>query len=229
MKAVEFRIISIGALAAHPLWNERGDVRTGHATTTLISTEGGRILVDPGLPGPILEARLAERSGLAVQQVTHVFLTSFTIEHCRGLDRFADAEWLLHGPEREAAVNDVARHTERAQEIGDPAVLRMIDEQRERLDRCRAADDHILPGVDLFPLPGVSRGACGLLLSQPAATVLVCGDAVATTEHLEQGKVLPTCADVEQALESFREAIEIADVIVPGRDNVLPNPMQRRL
>ena len=97
MKAVEFRIISIGALSAHPLWNERSDVRTGHATTTLISTEGGRILVDPGLPGLILEARLAERSGLAVQEVTHVFLTSFTIEHCRGLDRFTNAEWLLHG------------------------------------------------------------------------------------------------------------------------------------
>ena len=30
------RIISIGTLAAHPLWEERNDVRTGHATTTLI-------------------------------------------------------------------------------------------------------------------------------------------------------------------------------------------------
>ena len=32
------RIISIGTLAANPLWHETAEVRTGHATTTLIST-----------------------------------------------------------------------------------------------------------------------------------------------------------------------------------------------
>ena len=48
----------------------------------------------------------------------------------------------------------------------------------------------------------------------PQQTVLVCGDAVATSEHLEQGQVLASSWNREQALESFKEAIEIADVLV---------------
>ena len=41
--------------------------------------------------------------------------------------------------------------------------------------------------------------------------------------------MLPSCIDVEQAGESFREAIEIADVIIPGRDNVLLNPLRKMM
>ena len=49
-------------------------------------------------------------------------------------------------------------------------------------------------------------------------------DKIYTKEHLEQGKVLPGCADREKAMESFQESIEIADLIIPGRDNLLVNP-----
>ena len=56
---------------------------------------------------------------------------------------------------------------------------------------------------------------------------MICGDAVATVEHLRQGKVLPNCYDVEQAQESFAEAIQIADILIPGRDNVTVNPIRR--
>ncbi|MHC4427338.1 MAG: hypothetical protein ACYS0D_01880, partial [Planctomycetota bacterium] len=79
---------------------------------------------------------------------------------------------------------------------------------------------------DLFPLPGVSPGSCGLLLPLPRATVCICGDAVATVEHLRQGKVLPECHDIEQAQESFAEVVEIADILVLGRDNVTVNPLR---
>jgi hypothetical protein len=39
--------------------------------------------------------------------------------------------------------------------------------------------------------------------------------------------VLPHPHDVEQARASFMEAVEIADLIVAGRDNLLVNPMRR--
>ena len=84
---MDFRIISIGCLAAHPLWNERGAVRTGHATTTLITSGKRRILVDPGLPPQALSARLSERAGISPQDVTDVFLTSFAPDVRRGLAR----------------------------------------------------------------------------------------------------------------------------------------------
>ena len=92
--------------------------------------------------------------------------------------------------------------------------------------RFGAAPDQIAEGIDLFPLPGVTPGLCGLLMPMPRTTVLVCGDAIPTLEHLEQGVVLAHVADLEKARESFKEAVEIADFLVLGRDNLVANPIR---
>jgi hypothetical protein len=63
-----------------------------------------------------------------------------------------------------------------------------------------------------------------ILLPLPKQTILIAGDTVATQEHLEKGSVLQNCADIELAKESFLESVEIADIIIPGRDNVILNP-----
>ena len=59
---------------------------------------------------------------------------------------------------------------------------------------------------------------------QRGATICVAGDGVATRQHADQGKVLPSCVDFESAQASFSEAIEIADQIIPGRDNLFVTP-----
>ncbi|MDX2018038.1 MAG: MBL fold metallo-hydrolase [Planctomycetota bacterium] len=228
----DVRVISIGALASNPLWNERGAVRTGHATTTLIRAGGASILVDPGLPEQAIAARLRERTGRGPESITHVFLTSFAPETTRGLDVFEDAEWLIHGPEREGLGAFLATRLRDLIKSGiDSEEDRTLKERLEadvaRLRKCKAAEDTIAPGVDLFPLPGVTPGLCGLLVEHPGRTILITGDAVATQEHLEQGKVLPGAADVKLAQESFAEAVEIADVMVLGRDNLVLNPARR--
>jgi len=223
---LDYRVISIGTLAAHPLWNESGDVRTGYATTVLISSGDAQVLVNPSLPGQILAARLSERSPVKPEEITDVFLTSFTVEHYRGLAALESARWHVHEPERTAAGAALEDQMERARDIGDRELIARVDEHRQLLAKCGTAPDRLAPGIDLFPLPGVTPGTCGLILSLPGSTVLVCGDAVATIEHLREGKVLPNCLDIEQAGESFREAIEIADVLVPGRDNVTVNPLR---
>jgi glyoxylase-like metal-dependent hydrolase (beta-lactamase superfamily II) len=223
---VDYRIISIGTLAANPLWGEEHvEVRTGHATTTLVTTDDAVILVDPSLPPAVILARLGERAPLRADQITHVFMTAAGLEHRRGLAAFDHARWLVYEPELEAARTDAQTRRDAADE-GDGELLGAIDHDVEVLGRCRPAPDRLARGVDLFPLPGVTAGACGLLLSQPRATVLICGDAIPTIEHLERGKVLPWCADLEQARESFAEAVQIADVLVPGRDNVVFNPLR---
>lgn len=224
---VEYRVISIGTLGAHPLWGEeRGDVRTGHATTTLISTGSAHILVDPSLPVPAMLARLGERSPVRADQITDVFLTSAGPEHWRAVPAFADARWLAGEIELAFARDDLARRCDQAESGGDEDAERLAAEL-EMLRRFTPAPDRLYDHVDLFPLPGVTAGCCGLLLSLPRATVLICGDAVATQEHLEQGKVLPTCQDVELAQQSFAEAIEIADLLIPGRDNIALNPLRQ--
>ncbi len=236
------RVISIGALSAHPLWNERAPVRTGHATTVLVRTTAVddprrtvNLLVDPGLPEPALVARLHERSGLEPGDITHVFLTSFHPETRRAITAFPDAAWLISPREREAAGVPLAQSLARlaesrqsAKDTGEPldedqeTMIEVLQRDVAILQKCEAAPDTIAQGVDLFPLPGVSAGCTGLLL-EGRETTLICGDAVATIDHLEQGKVLPNCDDREAAKESFEEAVEIADVLVCGRDNLVVN------
>lgn len=224
---VGFRVISIGAMGHHPSWGERGDVRPAHATTTLLSAGSARILVDPSLPVQVLVPRLAERSGLKPEQITHVFLTSYHPMRRRGLAAFEQAEWLVGEREREAVGAQLVAAFKDAEEAGDADLARTLRDEIQMLQRCKAAPDVLAPGVDLFPLYGVTPGSCGLLLPQPSYTVLVAGDAVATHEHLDEGKVIAPVFNLEQAQESFREAVEIADVIICGRDNVALNPMRR--
>ena len=100
--SVSFRILSIGALGSHPLWNERTAQRPDHATTTLIASGDARIVVDPSLPPQILEARMKERTSLRPDEVTHGFLTSFHPIRRRGLALFPNAKVLLDARERDA-------------------------------------------------------------------------------------------------------------------------------
>ena len=240
--SIDCRVVSIGALSAHPLWDERQAVRTGHATTTLVRTTASddpktavNLLIDPGLPDAALVARLHERTGLTPSDITHVFLTSFHPETRRAITAFPDATWLIAPREREAAGVPLAQSLARlaesrqsAKDTGEPldedqeTMIGVLQQDVAILQRCQAAPDTIAQGVDLFPLPGVSEGCTGLLL-EGRETTLICGDAIATIEHLEQGKVLPNCADREAAKESFEEAVEIADVLVLGRDNLVVN------
>ncbi len=239
-KNMDIRILSIGTLAAHPLWNERHPIRTGHSTTTLIQKGDAKIIVDPGLPAPALKARLGERAGLIPEAITHVFLTSFNPECRRGIGIFDKADWLIGEQEREAvgvpiaqSLARLAQNKELAEHAGEEfdesqqSMLEILQQDVAELARCQPAPDSIIDNVDLFPLPGFSPGLCGLILAEPSRTTLICGDAIPTAEHLDQGKVLPTCADRELAQESFKEAIEIADVLILGRDNIIINPTKR--
>lgn len=225
--AASFRVISIGALAAHPMWGERGDVRPPHATTSLVVAGTARILVDPSLPAQLLVPRLAERANLTPDDITHVFLTSLHPVQRRGITAFPKATWWVSGAEREAfGVPLVGRYRE-ASDAGDRDVAALLMREIELVERCVVAPDRLEAGVDLFPLYGVTPGLTGLLLPLSHSTILIAGDAVATQEHLEQGQVLSPCHDLAAAQASFGEAIEIADLIVAGRDNLLTNPTRR--
>ena len=65
---MELIVVSIGTLSKNPLWNERIQVRTSHATTSLLRTTMGEkdqaemnLLVDPSLPGSSPDSRLRLR------------------------------------------------------------------------------------------------------------------------------------------------------------------------
>ncbi|MEM7578158.1 MAG: MBL fold metallo-hydrolase [Planctomycetota bacterium] len=225
--AINFRIISIGALSRHDLWQGNAasaTLRTAHATTTLIRSGDRVILVDPALPSQALVPRLNERCGLRPEDITTIFLTNFRPAHRMGLEAFDQAQWLVFETERERIGRQLLARFDQEE---DNQVRRLIEYEIGLLKKTQAAPDRLAEDVDLFPLPGYTPGTCGLLLSLAGETVLVAGDAVPTVEHLESSQVLRSAFDVNQAMDSLVEAIEIADQIVCGHDNVVPNRTRR--
>lgn len=215
-------IISIGTLSRNRLWGESVATRTPHATTSLIRTGDRKVLVDPGLPPPAIGARLFERTGLRPEQIGTVFLTNFRPAHRYGIALFDTAEILIHEPEQQW-------HRQRIEGLlrdapAEDLDRRQLEQELELLDRLRPAPDKLAADVDLFPLPGYTPGTCGLLVASPLTTLLIASDAVPTLDHFLAGQVLPDAQDVGQAQESMREVYEIADLIIPGHDNLFLNP-----
>lgn len=221
---MDYRIISIGALSINDLWDKQGPARTAHATTTLIRSGKKTILVDPALPGQVLVPRLAERSGLSPEDITDVFLTNFRPAHRYGLAAFADANWWISETEREVVGRELLARYE--QEEGDDDIRELLKKEIAVLQQCKAAPDSLADHVDLFPSFGYTPGTCGLLLSHNRSTTVIAGDAAPTIEHIEHGRVLKGCFDIEQAQASLTEILEVADEIVPGHDNAIVNPMR---
>jgi glyoxylase-like metal-dependent hydrolase (beta-lactamase superfamily II) len=222
MASIRFDVISIGTLSRNRLWNEQQPVRTPHATTTLIRTPHHHILVDPGLPAPALAAHLFERTGLGPEKIDTVFLTNFRPAHRAGLELFDRSRLLIHEVEQQA----VSQHLDSllAEAPAEDIDHKVIERERRLLEKFRPAPDQLDENVDLFPLYGYTPGNCGLLLSLPTTTALIAGDAVPTRDHFLAGQVLPDAYDIHTAQESLREVYEIADLIVPGHDNLFINP-----
>ncbi|HEX8324396.1 MAG TPA: MBL fold metallo-hydrolase [Tepidisphaeraceae bacterium] len=214
-------VISIGTLSRNLLWKESEAVRTPHATTTLIRTAKRNILVDPGLPGSILAARLFERTGLKPDAIDTIFLTNARVAHRSGVNAFPSAKVLIHPTERERVLLDLSVRIEDAEDDAERAAL---GAEARVLSSFKAAPDTLAPQVDLFPLFGYTAGTCGILVTLPTQTILLAGDAVASADHLLAGQVLPGCFDLSAAKASLTEVYEIADVVIPGHDNVLLNP-----
>ena len=205
MSHVRFDILAIGSLAANPYWGEKTPVRNEYATCTLVRSGDVTLVVDPGWPAEVLRSALFYRAGLEPEAVTHVFLTHFDPAHFSGIDLFDGAAWLMFEEEIRYA---------RAE--GDAEGL-----SGQVIKRARPAPETFATGVGLFPTFGPSPGHCSLLVCTAVQTTVVAGDIVLARDHFERGRLEAEPWDLAKARESFRDVIEIADLVVPGHDNVL--------
>lgn len=222
MASTRIDIISIGTLSRNRLWNESEAMRTPHATTTLIRTGKRTILVDPGLPGAALGARLYERTGLKPEAIDAIFLTNARPAHRGGISIFNKAKILIHELEKEFAIAHLEALSDQASE--EDLDRAPIEKELALIRTFKIAEDKIAENVDLFPLFGYTPGTCGLLVTAPLTSTLIAGDAVPTQDHFLAGQVLPDSFNIQAAQESMAEVYEIADLIVPGHDNLFVNP-----
>jgi glyoxylase-like metal-dependent hydrolase (beta-lactamase superfamily II) len=217
--SIEYTIISIGAMGANRLWGETTPVRTAHATTTLI-TDGDRlILVDPGLPATALGARVNERTGKTLADVTDVFCTTLRPAHRRGLESLTHATWWASSLELQTYSAGMADRQNAAERLSSEDA-KLHELELELLDRFKEAEDDFSAQISLYPLHGPSPGCTGLLLTPPTQTILIASDAAITAEHVQRGQVWVGCHDTEEALQTLSDLLEVADIIICGHDNL---------
>lgn len=223
---VKYSIISIGTLANNLCWKEQAPVRTAHATTVLVETENRRILVDPSLPGKLLDGKFFERTGKHLDYVTDVFCTTLRPDVRRALsDSLSHANWYASETELQwyfHHLESLKGSLERLDEDG----LEHLDRERETIRQFKEAPEKFSPQVSIYPLAGPTPGCTGLLLTPPESTILIAGPAAVTSDYIETGMIWQECMDKDQSMESLTDILEIADVIVPGYDNTFYRPQR---
>lgn len=218
--SVDLCVISIGAMSRNRLWGESSAVRSSHATTTAVFDEGRAILVDPSLPAAALGPVFNERTGKALGDVTDVFCTTLRPVHRRSIAAVPNAKWWAHEAELAAYREHLAGLLDSAERL-DGAAVAAVEADLKLLERFQPAPERFSRQVTVYPLAGPSVGSAGLLLTPPTTTILIAGDAAVTAEHVRRGQVWDGCADVEAAMGSMADYLELADVIVPGHDNIM--------
>ena len=221
--AVEYRVISIGTLSRNLLWSEVAPVRTAHATVTLVCDEKRKILVDPSLPAQVLAARFNERTGANLAGITDVFCTTLRPAHRRGIEALGHARWWT----AETELETYRGHLEGLRGSADrlsPEDAATIEADLGLLERFAPAPEKFSRQVQFYPLRGPSPGSAGLLLTLAATTVIIAGDAAVTAEHIRAGQIWHGCGDHPAAMESLRDLLELADIIIPGHDNLMIAP-----
>jgi len=221
--SVEYSVISIGTLSHNRLWGESAPMRMSHATTTLVRDDKRVILVDPSLPPEILAGRYNERTGGSLGDVTDVFCTTLRPVHRRAIAAFDEAKWWAGEVEIETYREHLTTLLESAERL-DAEEVNTIEADLALLGRFAPAPDKFTPQVQFYPLLGASPGSAGLLLTPPTSTIVIAGDAAVTSQHVLAGQVWKGCSTMEAAMTSLTDLLELADVIVPGHDNLMFAP-----
>jgi glyoxylase-like metal-dependent hydrolase (beta-lactamase superfamily II) len=196
-----WHVLNIGNLSRNCFWGEDDSTsRRGAVCTSSLVYDGSTlILVDPPHEARSMASLLDQRCGVNPAQVDMVFMTHAHGDHRMGLESFPNAELLM--PEME------------------------LRELRIRTDiplvqRIQGAGTRLTPSTEVIPLPGHTAGLCGLLLDAAEGRVLIAGDAVYTRDHYGTRNAGFNCADRAQALQTYERIAGLADVVVPGHDNL---------
>lgn len=218
--AVTVDVINIGTLSSNRFWEEGPAARAAHATCTLIRDDDVTILVDPSLPAELMAHRLDERAGITSDNIDVVFLTNFKPVHRRGLSLFPEAQWVMGEVELEAVLEILNQTVSGVGPVGAEVSLNELNTELELAGRFTPAADSLSDHVDFFPAYGATAGS-GALLVRASRTVVVAGDAIISRDYLLNGRIWERSVEPESAKESFSEILEIADVVIPGHDNLI--------
>jgi glyoxylase-like metal-dependent hydrolase (beta-lactamase superfamily II) len=128
-----------------------------------------------------------ERLGFTREDVKHIVLTHLHLDHAGGLPDFPEAEVHVHEPEYQAAMHlsgfrgwgYISAHWAHKPKW---AIHKSTGEEWFGLE-CIAVKEGLSPSVLLIPLPGHTRGHCGVAVETSGGWLLHCGDATFPFYH----------------------------------------------
>ena len=192
-------IVTIGNISRNRYWGESEDraVRPAMCTSTLITADDFRLLVDPPIEeADRMAAELNRRAGITPEQVELVFITHAHRDHHAGLASFPFSRWLAAG-EVADAINETGRY--------------------ER--PVKSAGQGIADGVEPIHTPGHTLDHFSLRFTCEGRRVVIAGDAVMNRDFWRDRRGYHNSVDFTLAAATMQHLAEIADVIVPGHDN----------
>jgi glyoxylase-like metal-dependent hydrolase (beta-lactamase superfamily II) len=194
-------IVTIGNISRNRYWGESEEValRPSWCTSTLIRCGDARLLVDPPHEdAALMAAELDRRTGLKFDGVNLIFVTHAHADHHYGAKHFAGARWLA-APDVAAALNASGRYPRPF----EPAPARLCD------------------AIDVIHTPGHTLDHHSLRFDCDGLSVVIAGDAVMTRDFWDDRRGYRNSVDFGMASRTIEQLARIADVVVPGHDNVL--------
>lgn len=186
---------SLDVLCIGFLVREDGELREAHSTSTLIRSGGRCIVVDPSTPymWPAIRTSF-KQIGVFPKDVDTVILTHAHADHTGNLDRYQNAEVLIHsGSDAEipgAVVVDGGEHA-------------------------------VCPGVRMVHTPGHCLEECSVFV-EGDLHYAIAGDTVPLEDNLAERKAPAVSIDAGAALDSIDRIREWADVVIPGHGRPFP-------
>ena len=143
---------------------------------------------------------LNRRTGLTPEKNDTVFITHQHSVHIAGLKHFENAKWL--------AASTVASG------INKTGILKMRIEPSENI---------LFKTIEVLPSPGHTDDHHILRFDCQGMSVVIVEDSVPTNDFLKEKRRYYNAVDFDQSRKTMEHIESIADIIVPGHDNMFIN------
>jgi glyoxylase-like metal-dependent hydrolase (beta-lactamase superfamily II) len=202
-KIIHWDVVTIGNLSRNRYWGE-SEEKSLHSvicTTTVITGKNFHVVVDPSLADTkAMAEELKRRTGLTPDDIDVAFVTHEHGDHHCGLPGFPKAKWLATA-QAAAEINRTSKYQKNVEVVGST----------------------IFDVIDVVTTPGHTPGTAGLRFDYKGLSVFVAGDAIATRDFWDEGRIYFKALDVEVAKQSYKKIASISNIIVPGHDNYFVN------